>query len=120
MFYLTGAAGVNIAGNAHIQLTAPNNTPSSGTYPGIVIFQDQRDVANAMIGGDNTSFFDGALYFPEAKLTFSGGAGGGFNVAIVDADQVVLGTGSNTVVNLQGSAGLPPGVNLITNATIVE
>jgi Flp pilus assembly protein TadG len=120
MIYLTGDAGISIAGTAHVQLTAPNNTPSSGTYPGILIFQDQHDVANATIGGDNTSFFDGALYFPEAKLTFSGGAGGGFNVAIVDADQVVLGTGSNTVVNLQGSAGLPPGVNLITNATIVE
>jgi Flp pilus assembly protein TadG len=119
MIYLTGGASINIAGTAHVQLTAPNNTPSTGTYPGILIFEDTHDTATtATIGGDNTSFFDGALYFPEAKLTLSGGAGGGFNVAIVDADQVML--GSNTVVNLQGSAGLPPGVNLITNATIVE
>jgi hypothetical protein len=70
------------------------------------------------MGGDNNSFFDGALYFPEGQLTLFGGAGGGFNVAVVDADQVIL--GNNTVVNLEGSAALPPGVNLITNATIVE
>ena len=118
MFYLTGGASINIAATAHIQLTAPNNLPSPGTYPGILIFQDPNDLQNAVIGADNNSFFDGTLYFPEGRVTLSGGSGGGFNVAIVDADQIVL--GNNTVVNLQGSAALPPGVNLITNATIVE
>ena len=123
MFYLQNGSGFSngasidtIAGTqvSNIQLSAP----TSGPYAGILIFQDPNDFQNARIGGDSNSFFEGALYFPEGQLTLFGGAGGGFNVAIVDADQVIL--GNNTVVNLQGSAALPSGVNLITNATIVE
>jgi hypothetical protein len=118
MFYLTNNAKISTDGGggrvSNIQLTAP----PSGTYAGILIFQDPNDFQSAKMGGDNNSFFDGALYFPEGQLTLFGGAGGGFNVAVVDADQVIL--GNNTVVNLEGSAALPPGVNLITNATIVE
>jgi hypothetical protein len=99
---------------SNIQLTAP----PSGAYAGILIFQDPIDFRNARIGGDNDSFFDGALYFPEGQVTLFGNAGAGFDVAFVDADEVVL--GGNTVVNLQGSSALPPGVNVMTNATIVE
>jgi putative Flp pilus-assembly TadE/G-like protein len=99
---------------SNIQLTAP----PSGTYAGILIFQDPTDFKNARIGGDNNSFFDGALYFPEGKVTFLGNAGASFDVAFVDADEVVL--GGNTTVNLQGSAALPSGINMVTNATIVE
>jgi putative Flp pilus-assembly TadE/G-like protein len=99
---------------SNIQLTAP----TSGTYAGILIFQDSRDFQNTTIGGDNSSFFDGALYFPEGKITFFGNAGAGFNVAFVDADEVVL--GGSTTVNLLGSSALPAGVNLMMNATIVE
>jgi len=119
MFYLTNNAQISTDGGggqvSNIQLSGPPN----GTYAGILIFQDPNDNQSASIGGDKNSFFDGALYFPEGQLTFFGDTGGfGFNVAIADADAIVL--GGNTTVNLQGSAGLPPGVNLITNATLVE
>jgi hypothetical protein len=121
MVYLTGAslpngASIDTGGGAsNIQLSAPN----TGPYVGILVFQDPNDTSSARVGGDNNSFFDGALYFPEGQLTLLGSSGGaGFNVAFVDADAVVL--SGNTTVNLQGSAALPPGVNLITNATLVE
>ena len=124
MFYLQN--GTNPSNGASIDMVGPGSqvsniqlsAPTSGPYAGILVFQDQGDDKNAKIGGDNNSFFDGALYFPEGQLTLFGNAGGGFNVAIVDADAVVL--GGSTTVNLLGSAALPAGVNLIKNATIVE
>jgi len=122
MFYFpSGAGSINTDGSgsggvvSNIQLSAP----ATGPYAGILIFQDHGDVNGARIGGDNSSFFDGALYFPGAQLTFFGSAGGsGFNVAIADAQSIVLSV--NVTLNLLGGAGLPTGVNLTRNATIVE
>jgi hypothetical protein len=121
-FYFTNDASINTDGGggqvSNIQLSAP----TTGPYAGILIYQDPADTNSGpgankgpQLGADNNSFFDGALYFPEAQLTFFGT---GFNVGIVDADSLVL--SGDASVNMQGSAGLPPGVNLIQNATLVE
>ena len=112
-FYFTNNATFNCTGNVSVQLTAP----SSGTDAGVLFYQDPNDTKGPSIGGDNSSFFDGALYFPKAQVTFFGNSSS-YNVAIVVADALAL--SGNPTVNLQGAAGLPAGVNLISNALLVE
>ncbi len=120
MLYFTNGATINADGGgsqvSNIQLSAP----PAGPYAGILMYQDKGDNQSPNIGGDDNSFFDGALYFPEGDLTFFGNTtGAGIRVGIVDADSLSL--SGNPIVNLQGSAGLPSGTtNPITNATLVE
>ena len=112
-FYFTNGATYNCTGNVSVQLTAP----STGTYAGVLMYQDPNDTSGPSIGGDNTTFFDGALYFPKSQVTFFGNSTS-YNVAIVVADAFAL--SGNPTVNLQGAGGLPAGVSLITNAVLVE
>jgi hypothetical protein len=112
-FYFTGSATWNCNGNTDVQLTAP----SSGTYAGILMYQNPADTVGPAIGGDNGSFFQGVLYFPKSQVTFYGN-NTSYAVGIVVAD--AFNVHGNPTVNLQGSAGLPPGVSIITNAILVE
>ena len=69
-FYVAGTGAVIISGSSNtFNLTAP----TSGTYNGILFFQDRSDSASDTIGGstDTLSLY-GALYFPDAALTISG------------------------------------------------
>jgi hypothetical protein len=112
-FYFTNGATYNCTGNDTIQFTAP----SSGPYAGILMYQDPNDTVGPSLGGNTGSFFNGALYFPKSEVTFFGN-NSSIAVAIVVADAFAL--SGHPTVNLQGSAGLPAGVNLISNATLVE
>jgi len=112
MFYFTNGATFNCAGNDTIQLSAP----SSGQYAGILFYQDPNDTLGPTIGGNVGSFFDGALYFPKSQVTFFGNTS--FSVAMVVAGSVAL--NGNPTVNLTGNSGLPPGVHLLSNSTLVE
>jgi hypothetical protein len=107
-FYLTNGATVTTTGNPTVQLTAP----SFGTYQGILFYQDPSDTNTSSLGGNASSYYNGALYFPNNQLTLSGS----FSAAIVVANTVVE-TGN---ISLQGQAGLPTGVVLIKNSVLVE
>jgi hypothetical protein len=115
-FYFTGSATINMTGTPSIQLTPP----SSGQYAGILMYQDPADTntTGPSLGGNSGSNFGGVLYFPKDKLTFFGNNNSDWSTGIVIADSLAL--SGNPTVNLQGSAGLPPGVNIISNATLVE
>ena len=70
-FYLVGTANLLIDNGANVNLTAP----SSGTYSGIVVFQDAADTqAISIQGGSNTSF-NGAIYAPSSNVTLGNGSG---------------------------------------------
>jgi Putative Flp pilus-assembly TadE/G-like len=115
-FYFTNSSTLNMTGTPTVNLTAPD---SSGTYPGILMYQDPNDTntTGPSLGGDNGSNYNGALYFPNDQLSLVGGAS--INVAAVVSASIVF-NGDHTV-NLKGSAGLPPGVpNPIKSATLVE
>ncbi|MEZ5682397.1 MAG: pilus assembly protein TadG-related protein [Erythrobacter sp.] len=64
-------------GTSTIKLTAPD----TGTYAGIIIFQDSRTpLGNGTNGGfsvtgDSGSVFDGAIYAPSTQVTFTGNSG---------------------------------------------
>lgn len=64
--------GVQVTGG-ELNLTAP----TSGTYKGIMIYQDRRaSLLNSVtINGNSDSKLEGAFYFPRADLTFNGTAG---------------------------------------------
>ena len=61
-------------GTSTVQLTAPE----TGDYAGIIIHQDSRTPYGSggnsgfTVTGDNGSIFDGAIYAPSTKVTFSG------------------------------------------------
>jgi hypothetical protein len=70
MFYLVGAlASVTIQNGATVNLTAA----TSGTYSGVVFYQDRLDLNAASIEGGASSVIDGVLYFPDAALTVGNG-----------------------------------------------
>ena len=73
-FYITNGGDLTINGNTNVQLSAP----TSGSYEGILFYQDSNDTSTATINGTSSSFFQGALYFPKASLDF-GGTGTTFN-----------------------------------------
>jgi hypothetical protein len=121
-FYMTGSGSVNIAGGATAELTAPN----SGTYEGILFYQDPTDTATASIEGNANSFYQGALYFPTARLVF-GGTSGTFNAGaaytfLIAQYTTVDGTATidinSDVSGLSGGGG--PLAGLMTTARLVE
>jgi Flp pilus assembly protein TadG len=68
-FYLVGSGSVNIGNNASLNFTAP----TSGTYDGILFYQDRADTRGASIQGGASSSLTGILYFPAAALSIGNG-----------------------------------------------
>ena len=114
-FYFSGSATINMTGTPTMNLTAP----SSGTYAGVLMYQDPADTntTGPSIGGNVGSTYTGVLYFPKDQLTFFGNSTS-YSVGVVVADSLAL--SGNPTVNLEGTAGLPPGVSILTNAILVE
>jgi hypothetical protein len=83
-----------IASVGTIDLRAPVDV-SEGEYPGMLIVQDpyvpNLDVlgapTNSLAGGSSMTA-DGALYFPDAEVKFSGGTSGGVNCTLIVAKTV--------------------------------
>lgn len=123
MFYFTGTATYNCVGNVTTNLVAPSpsNCPSCPSeYDGMLMYQDPNDASGSSVGGNTTENYAGVMYFPGAELTFFGN-NGSTNTAMVVAQ--AFGFSGNPTVNLEGPAGLPPGVNNVTavqNAVLVE
>ncbi len=80
---LTGSdpGNLRMAGNASLDLTAP----ITGPYANMVLIQSPNaDVGNDnTINGDNNTAIDGAIYFPNGDLTFSGSSAGATQCAMI-------------------------------------
>jgi hypothetical protein len=117
-FYLGPHAGaVNISGSTSTSLAAP----TSGSFDGILIFQDPGDTSAANISGNAGTILDGAIYFPTAQLTMSGSSSFSFGLSaytiLVAYDMVISGSGSVEINNnYAGLAGGSP----IKNAALGE
>jgi hypothetical protein len=90
MFYLTGTnstyGSVSINNGASVTLSAP----SSGTYLGILFFQDRSITSSnsATFAGGANMQLTGSLYFPTTTVSFSNGSSlAAYSTAIV-ADKV--------------------------------
>lgn len=68
-FYLTGSASLSIANDTNLSISAP----TSGTYDGILFYQDRADTTAASIQGGSSLSLTGILYFPDAALSIGNG-----------------------------------------------
>jgi hypothetical protein len=96
MFYLTGTnssySSVTMSNGVSVTLSAE----TSGSYLGVLFYQDRSIVSasNATFNGGSSESLTGSLYFPTTAVSFSNGAAGGGNTAIV-ANQVSFTGGTN-------------------------
>jgi Putative Flp pilus-assembly TadE/G-like len=100
-FYITNGADVTIDGGSTVQMYAP----TSGTYEGLLFYQDPLDTQQMTINGGSNSFFEGAIYAPKADVDFSGTAdfNGGAKYTVIIADQFLVSGGA--YVNLKADFG---------------
>jgi len=68
-FYLPPGGSVSISNGITFNLTCP----TSGTYNGILFYQDRANANAVYIEGGANSVLDGILYFPDANLTLENG-----------------------------------------------
>jgi hypothetical protein len=116
-FYITNGGSLTINGTSTSQLSAPN----SGTYAGMLFYQDPNDTSLAKLDGTGTSYFQGGLYFPHAELDFGGTSFTNATAAytIIVADDLKFNGTATVQINSNYSA-LPGGVSIIENAALVE
>jgi hypothetical protein len=88
-FILTTGA-VQINGTATLNFSAPN----SGTYEGILFFDNAPAGNDSKINGTANSILDGVLYFPHTKITFNGNSSSSGYTSII-ADQVEFSGNAN-------------------------
>lgn len=67
--YFANPCSVSFSGGATIGLSAP----TSGTYNGILMFQDRNDPSTASLTGGAAQILQGVAYFPDALLHYTGG-----------------------------------------------
>jgi Flp pilus assembly protein TadG len=89
----TNPGTVSINGTSTVQLTAP----TSGDYAKMLFIQSSAAAANNgnTINGTAASKLDGAMYFPNGKVTFSGTSGDETKCAMIVARQVVFSGNAN-------------------------
>lgn len=89
----TGTLTIN--GGATMNLTAPD----SGTYKGILFYQDRAaSLNNSKIDGNSSSFYKGAFYFPNGNVTYNGTAGLAFDCVKLVTRRVTF-TGNSKLNN---------------------
>jgi Flp pilus assembly protein TadG len=116
-FYITNGGSLTINGTSTSQLSAP----TSGTYAGMLFYQDPHDTSVAKLDGTGASFFQGGLYFPKAEVDFGGTSFTNATAAytIIVANDLKFNGNSDVFINSDYSA-LPGGVSIIENAALVE
>lgn len=90
-------ATVNINGGATVQLSAT----TSGTYAGVLFYQDRRapNADDNRINGNSSSSYQGAFYFPGQGLQFNGTSGMQTQCMQMAARRVTF-TGNSTIQNV--------------------
>jgi hypothetical protein len=91
-FYLGPNAGAVTGTGSNSSFAAP----TTGTYAGILFFQDRSNTKAATVGGSNAAVV-GALYFPKAQLTYTGSNATSAYTILV-ANNIVF-SGSNSTLN---------------------
>ena len=125
MFYNTtdpsnkaGYKPITVSGGTSTTLTAP----TSGTYAGILFFQDRNLPSTDLnkqntISGGSTGAFTGVLYFPTTPLVYSGGGSTTSPYIDIIAWTLTI-SGSSSFVGNYGT--LPNGTSPIHSALIAE
>jgi Flp pilus assembly protein TadG len=98
----SSVATFNLHGGSQMNLTSPK----SGTYKGVLFYQDPRAVLNnnIQINGNSSTSFEGGFYFPKATMTFNGTTGMRTECIQLVARRLVF-SGNSRVVNTCGTDG---------------
>jgi Flp pilus assembly protein TadG len=93
-------ASAQINGGATVNLTAPTSGPTAG----IVIFGDRNMPSGTSFSfnGGASQTLTGAIYLPNAAVTYGGGAGGSNGCTQLVADTVTLNGNANFALNCNG------------------
>jgi hypothetical protein len=101
MIYMDSGA-ISLQGGCTVKLTAP----SSGTYSGIVYYQNRSNTSSLNnIANGATVTMSGALYAPNAPLTIAGGAYGSTYGSQFVVKSLNLSNGVNITVNTSLTSG---------------
>jgi Flp pilus assembly protein TadG len=103
-FYLENGASLTIQNGANVTLSAP----TSGTYSGILLYQQASDTATLTIDGGTSASISGAILAPGAAVIMNNGAGASVSSEVVAQTLTMSGGGKLTAtptINL-GSLGL--------------
>jgi Flp pilus assembly protein TadG len=94
-------ATLDINGGATMHLSAP----TSGTYAGILFYQDRRasDSGTNIVNGNSSSFYQGAIYMAGQEVDFTGTSGMSTNCIQLVARRVVF--SGNSAINNSCPAG---------------
>ena len=111
LYFKTGA--LQTTSGSNVTLSAP----TSGTYEGVLIFEDRSNSSGLNINSGSSATMTGALYLPDAAITISSGGFGNI-YSILVADQVAVTSGGNLTVNADYS-GLVDG-SPIRRSVVVE
>lgn len=89
-------ATLSMSAGATVNLSAP----STGTYAGILFYQDRRapNSNGNLVNGNSSSSFQGAFYFPAQGLEFNGTAGMRTECIQIAARRVTM-AGNSTITN---------------------
>lgn len=100
----TNPGSIKTNGLATIQLTAP----TTGTYAKMLLIQSaaasDSNNSNNTINGSASSFYDGAFYFPNQQVNFSGTSANMTKCAMVVAKRVNFAGNANIQNNTTGCA----------------
>src|SRR5205807_2233270 len=102
--------GISMAGGA----TANLSGPTSGTYQGILFFQARGNTTSSTLVGGTGQSLNGALYFPSANLTYTGGSSTSALSTTIISDTLSL-VGNSFIANAANTlyTGNQGGVSLI-------
>ena len=93
-------AQLNLSAGATLNLTAPD----SGTYAGVLVYQDRRaEYGTSHINGNSSTFLRGGWYFPNRQLIFNGTTG--MSTECVQLVARRLGFSGNSAINNQCPSG---------------
>lgn len=109
-FYLAGGGSVSIGNGASISLTAP----TSGTYDGILFYQNRSNSTAASITGGTNPTLNGILYFPDAGLTLTGGSSSTLYTSVISSS--ITFSGGSTMKNYADINSSTP----LSSARLVE
>jgi Flp pilus assembly protein TadG len=94
-------AGLKMDGGPTVNLTSPD----SGTYKGVLFYQDPRSpYADSHFNGNASSSIEGGFYFPSRRLNFNGTAGLTTRCIQMVAKQLVF-SGNASVQNICPETG---------------
>lgn len=89
--YLAAPNGsLSLTGSGALNLTAP----TSGTYNGILFFEDPSDTNAMSVTGSGSTDVEGIFYAPAAKMTLTGSGGSAFYADLVVSSLSITGSGT--------------------------